>query len=46
MEDIKVGDYIRTKNGYILKVEEKTIIFNYGYIIFPSLLPVRPLLSK
>lgn len=29
--EIKVGDYIRTKLGYIIKVEERTVIFNMGY---------------
>lgn len=26
--EIKVGDYIRTKHGYIIKVDERTVIFN------------------
>lgn len=29
--EIKVGDYIRTKHGYIIKVDERTVIFNMGY---------------
>ena len=32
MEDeIKVNEYVRTKNGYIIKVDENTTIFNLGY---------------
>ena len=30
-EKIQVGEYIRTKNGYIVKITEKTNIFNLGY---------------
>lgn len=28
---IEVNEYVRTKNGYIVKVDENTIIFNLGY---------------
>lgn len=28
---IEVNDYVRTKNGYIIKVDENTNIFNLGY---------------
>ena len=28
---IKVGEYVRTKNGYIVKITPKTNIFNLGY---------------
>lgn len=28
---IEVNDYVRTKNGYIIRVDENTIIFNLGY---------------
>lgn len=28
---IKVGEYVRTKDGYIIKVDENTNIFNLGY---------------
>ncbi len=31
MAEIEVNDYVRTKNGYIVKVDENTIIFNLGY---------------
>lgn len=33
MEEIKaeVGEYVRTKNGYIIKIDENTNIFNLGY---------------
>lgn len=31
MEEIEVGEYVRTKNGYIIKINEETIIFNVGY---------------
>ena len=33
MEEIKaeVGEYVRTKNGYIMKIDENTNIFNLGY---------------
>ena len=28
---IEVGEYVRTKDGYIIKVDENTNIFNLGY---------------
>ena len=28
---IEVNEYVRTKNGYIIRVDENTIIFNLGY---------------
>ena len=28
---IDIGEYIRTKNGYIIRVDENTNIFNFGY---------------
>ncbi len=28
---IEVNEYVRTKNGYIIKVDENTNIFNLGY---------------
>lgn len=32
MEDkIKVGEYVRTREGYIIKVDKNTNIFNLGY---------------
>lgn len=32
MEDkIEVNDYVRTKDGYIIRVDENTNIFNLGY---------------
>lgn len=32
MEDkIEVGEYVRTREGYIIKVDENTNIFNLGY---------------
>lgn len=31
MKEIEVGEYVRTKNGYIIKVDENTNIFNLGY---------------
>ena len=31
MKDTEVGEYVRTKNGYIIKVDEKTVIFDMGY---------------
>ena len=31
MKDIKIGEYVRTRNGYIIKVDEKTVIFDMGY---------------
>lgn len=30
-QDIEVNEYVRTKNGYIIRVDENTIIFNLGY---------------
>lgn len=29
--DIEVNEYVRTKNGYIIRVDENTNIFNLGY---------------
>ena len=29
--DIEVNNYVRTKNGYIIRVDEYTNIFNLGY---------------
>ena len=29
--DIEVGEYVRTKNGYITEIDENTVIFNLGY---------------
>lgn len=29
--DIEVNEYVRTKNGYIIKVDKNTNIFNLGY---------------
>lgn len=31
MSKIEVGEYVRTKNGYITRVDESTNIFNLGY---------------
>lgn len=31
MSDIGIGEYVRTRNGYIIKVDEKTVIFDMGY---------------
>jgi len=31
MSEIEVGEYVRTKNGYIIKVDKKTVIFDMGY---------------
>lgn len=31
MSEIEVGEYVRTKNGYITRVDESTNIFNLGY---------------
>lgn len=31
MKEIEVNEYVRTKNGYIIRVDEKTNIFNLGY---------------
>ena len=31
MSEIEVGDYVRTKGGYIIKVDKKTVIFDMGY---------------
>ena len=31
MSEIEVNEYVRTKNGYIIRVDEKTNIFNLGY---------------
>lgn len=28
---IKVNEYVRTKNGYIIRVDKNTNIFNLGY---------------
>lgn len=30
MEEIEVNEYVRTKNGYIIRVDENTNIFNLG----------------
>lgn len=29
--NIEIGEYVRTKDGYIIKVDENTNIFNLGY---------------
>lgn len=31
MSKIEVGEYVRTDNGYIIKIDENTNIFNLGY---------------
>ena len=31
MSKIEVNEYVRTKDGYIIKVDENTNIFNLGY---------------
>lgn len=31
MSEIEIGEYVRTKNGYIIKVDKKTVIFDMGY---------------
>lgn len=31
MSEIEVGEYVRTKNGYIIRVDENTNVFNLGY---------------
>lgn len=31
MEEIKVGEYLRTKEGHIIRVDKNTVIFNLGY---------------
>lgn len=30
-DKIEVGEYVRTRGGYIIKVDENTNIFNFGY---------------
>ncbi len=30
-KEIENGEYVRTKDGYIIKVDESTNIFNLGY---------------
>ena len=48
MEEIKVDEYVRTKEGQIIKVREKTIIFNDddGLFIDEYMLPYEQKVVK